>query len=74
MAIVLVNAPSTFIRLLIHVHPFIGEIPDFDDILVYNKSRENHIEHLSQLFYTLREAKLFGDLKKCVFIQHKVLF
>ena len=46
----------------------------FDDILVYIKSRTHHVDHLRQLFYTLRETKLFANLKKCVFLQPQVLF
>jgi len=71
------NAPSTFIRLMTHVlQPFMGKflIVYFDDILVYNKSRIDHVDHLRQLFHTLREPKLFANLKKCIFIQPQVLF
>jgi len=32
----------------------------FDDILVYSKSPEQHMEHLQQVFQTLREQKLYG--------------
>jgi len=65
------NAPSTFIRLLTRVlQPFIGKflVVYFDDILVYGKSRIDHIDHLKQLFWTLREAKLFANLQKCIFL------
>lgn len=46
----------------------------FDDIFVYSKSREEHLKHLWTLFATLREAKLFANLKKCAFLQPQVLF
>ena len=64
-------------RLMTHVlQPFIGKflVVYFDDILVYSKSRTNHVDHLEKLFHTLREAKLFAILKKCVFLQPHVLF
>jgi len=32
------------------------------------------VDHLRQFFHALRKAKLFGNLKKCVFLQPRVLF
>ena len=46
----------------------------FDDILIYSQSKEEHLEHLRQVFLTLREAKLYVNLKKCSFMQPYVLF
>ncbi len=38
-----------------------------DDILVYNNSMEEHVEHLSKVFQRLKENKLYAKLKKCEF-------
>ena len=46
----------------------------FDDILIYSQSKEEHLEHLQQVFLTLREANLYVNLKKRSFMQLHVLF
>ena len=51
------NAPSTFMRLMSEVlRPYIGlfVVVYFDDILVYSKTGADHIQHLEQVFTTLR--------------------
>ena len=45
-----------------------------NNILIYSQSKEEHLEHLRQLFLTLREVKLYLNLKKCSFMQPCVLF
>ena len=34
-----------------------------DDILIYNKSMGEHLDHLHAVFDTLRDACLFGNLE-----------
>jgi hypothetical protein len=73
----LTNAPSTFMRLMNEVlRAFIGKfvIVYFDDILVYSKSYDAHLEHLRVVFNVLRDAGLFGNLEKCTFCTDRVSF
>ena len=73
----LTNAPSTFMHLMNHVlHAFIGKfaVVDFDDILVYSKTLDEHIDHLRAVLNVLRAESLFGNLKKCSFCTNQIIF
>jgi len=45
-----------------------------DDILVYSKTKEDHMEHLRTVLSTLANHKLYAKLKKCDFWMEKVQF
>ncbi|CAA7409788.1 unnamed protein product [Spirodela intermedia] len=46
----------------------------FDDILVYNGTRDSHLQHLRQVFEALRQEKLYAHPKKCSFFTSGVMF
>jgi hypothetical protein len=46
----------------------------FDDILIFSRSLEEHVEHLTQVLCTLRFESFYINLNKCSFAQPSVLF
>eukprot|EP00253_Pinus_taeda_P035497 PITA_35497 len=71
----LTNAPTTFMYLMDSVLcPYLDEIfiVFIDDILVYSKNEEDHVEHLEAVLRLLREIQLYANLKKRSFFQTEV--
>lgn len=66
----LMNGPATFQALMNKVfRPFLRRfiLVFFDDILVYNTSKEQHVEHLTMVLDTLSNNSLYANEKKCEF-------
>jgi len=66
----LTNAPAYFTDLMNRVfHPYLDKfiMVFIDDILIYFKSREEHVDHLRIVLNTLAEHKLYAKFKKCIF-------
>jgi hypothetical protein len=66
------NSVSVFQRSMNKIFaPFIGKngfvLVYLDDILIYSKSPEEHLEHLEQVFKVLEDQKLYIRMHKCTF-------
>ncbi|KAM1785193.1 hypothetical protein ACFXTI_038169 [Malus domestica] len=73
----LTNAPATFMRLMNKVfQQYLDKfvIVFIDDILVYSKSKADHIRHLNLVLKKLREHRLYAKFSKCQFWLNEVAF
>ena len=66
----LTNAPASFQNLVNDIFSDLLEIfvvVYLDDILIYSKSLEEHIGHVTQVLHRLRNNNLYAKASKCVF-------
>ena len=66
----LTNSPSTFQGLLNSIFkPFLRKfvLVFFDDILIYNKSWKDRVEHIDRVLQLLEEKQLYAKRPKCFF-------
>ncbi|GBG67585.1 hypothetical protein CBR_g714 [Chara braunii] len=73
----LTNAPTTFQSLVDKV--FCNQINQFvvvylDDILIFNKSMEEHMRHLEEVLQILKDAQLHLNLEKSEFGRDSVIY
>lgn len=58
------------------LRPFLSRfvVVYFDDILIYSKDEDEHFNHVMKVLEVLKENELYVNLKKCVFLQRRLLF
>jgi hypothetical protein len=77
MSFGLTNAPAHFMYLMNSV--FMPELDKFfmvfiDDILIYFKSEEEHVQHLRVILQRLRDHQFYAKFNKCAFCLKEVPF
>ncbi|GKB46626.1 putative reverse transcriptase domain-containing protein, partial [Tanacetum coccineum] len=73
----LTNAPAVFMDLMNRVcRPYLDKfvIVFIDDMLIYSKNREEHVEHLRLVLELLKKEKLYAQFSKCEFWLKEVQF
>ncbi|GJW49781.1 putative reverse transcriptase domain-containing protein [Tanacetum coccineum] len=73
----LINAPAIFMDLMNRVcRPYLDRfmIVFIDDILIYFKTQEEHVEHLRLVLELLKREKLYAKFSKCEFWLREVQF
>ena len=72
-----VNALATFQT---YIHRILNDLVDIiciiylDDIFIYSKDPENHIQHVHMVFVQLREFSFYANFDKCTFHTEEISF
>ena len=73
----LTNAPATFMRAM---HEIFHDLLDscvviyLDDILIFSRTKEQHIQDIKKVLETLRHHKFYAKRSKCEFMKRKISF
>lgn len=73
----LTNAPASFQQMINEVlrdYLDVTVIVYLDDILIFSKTREQHVHHVKAVLQRLRENRLWAKLEKCEFFKQTVEF
>ncbi len=73
----LTNAPATFQRLMDGVLASLGYeycLVYLDDVLIFSRTFEAHLEHVTAVLTCIRDANLSVKLKKCSFAQAETVY
>lgn len=71
----LTNAPTAFQSTMNELfQPYLQNfmLVFFDNILIYNKTYEEHLKHLKEVMYVLERNQFYAKLLKCTFGQKEV--
>jgi hypothetical protein len=71
------NAPDTFQSCMNHIfkkqlRKFL--LVFFDDLLIYNRTWEDHVRHLDELLSIMEDQSLYAKESKCKFGMTKILY
>lgn len=73
----LTNAPATFQSIMNDIlEPYIGKfvMVYMDDIMIYSRTEEEHLEHIRKVLSLLKENELVAKRKKCEFFKDRLKF
>ena len=73
----LTNAPATFQTLMNNIYKdLLGRfvLVYMDDILIFSKSVEEHVQHVSEVLQRLRQQKLYAKISKCEFMKESLIY
>ena len=73
----LTNAPSTFMRVMNKVLKYyigVFTIVCLDDILIFNKTKEEHMKHLEMMLRKLQGEKLIVNLQNSEFKKEELVY